>query len=293
MNARKGLTLIELVVVIAIIGVLLGLLIPAVSSVRRVAKRLEGTNNLKQIMLAMHSFASDHRGGLPGAKLTSGFTVHDRSLFGSLLPYLEVPQPHYWDGPTGFNVARVPAFLSPLDPSLDDPTIQSIRQNGVISYAANHCAMVSSPSLSRTFQDGTSQTIGMTEHYYSTKNRNNVQSYWGVLANAKANPQLMGSRNATFADITWQDVIPQADPATGKTVAFVSPTPYYAVPKVKTFQVAPRIEDADGRLPQAFDRAGLQAAFFDGSVRIISPGVDESVFWSAVTPSGGEPVAVD
>ena len=43
-------------------------------------------------------------------------------------------------------------------------------------------------------------------------------------------------------------------------------------------------------MPQTPFSAGLPVAFFDGSVRILSPSIDESIFWSLVTPNGGEVV---
>jgi prepilin-type N-terminal cleavage/methylation domain-containing protein len=96
----RAFTLLELLVVLAIVAVLVGLLLPAVQKARQAAARTQCQNNLKQIALAAHSYHDTNKAFPPGGRLLSG-----------LLPYLEQPANLPVVTPPGFLPGFRPAVL--------------------------------------------------------------------------------------------------------------------------------------------------------------------------------------
>ena len=146
-----GFTLIELLVVIAIIGILMGLLMPAVQSMRETARQVECKNNLRQIGVALQSYVSVRRAYPPSFEIKPGEILTSNngswSIQGRLLPLLDQNNAYSrvdlnvaWDAQkdTGVPTMRVSTYQCPSEVN-DFVRVDSLGKPKVypVNYAFN------------------------------------------------------------------------------------------------------------------------------------------------------------
>jgi prepilin-type N-terminal cleavage/methylation domain-containing protein/prepilin-type processing-associated H-X9-DG protein len=298
---RKAFTLIELLVVIAIIGVLIGLLLPAAQQVREAANRVQCTNNLKQLGLALHHFADAHGGRFPPVKVLGpapqlgvfSQTKHGPGVF--LLPYLE-QQPLYnqyrWDlgagdeGNQPVGSAHVNVFQCPSaepnrymtfgafepyggkgacgDYAPTEGVDPVMVDKGLIAPLANYKGALEKNVLTpiAAITDGTSNTLMLSEDAGRPR-------LWQA---GKPGP------DQAIQGCGWcgynNPLLIQGSTADGQT------RPGTCVLNCTN----------DGEV-YSFHPGGANAAFADGSVRFLRAGMDVRVLAALVTRAGGEIVS--
>ncbi len=218
---RPAFTLIELLLVLAIIGVLIALLLPAIQKVREAAHRLSCQNNLKQMGLALHNYHDTNKGFPPGYAAALSYqdgasdTAPGWGWAAFILPYIEQgavyhglrlgqPLQNSQAIQTMLPMYLCPSDLVPSGPfSVRDGFGNAICLAAPTSYAAccgsdasdtrgpigNGLFYRNSQTRISDIRDGTSETIMIGERAWS-----NVNGIWagampgGVIMRGRANP---------------------------------------------------------------------------------------------------------
>lgn len=321
-------TLVELLVVVAIIGILVALLLPAIQAAREAARRSQCKNNLRQLGLAALNYESSHKRLPPSVEIKPSTSTTENNaawgVHGHLLNYLEeqtlrnlVNIDLAWDLQTLINNVRIPSYSCPSDSLAGE-----VRDPGggrVLLYSTTYgfnmgTWFVYDPAtgmggpgafypnsflpLSK-FSDGTSKTLLVTEvkawtHY--TRNGGPASTTIPDSVDAAAAIVVSGGEYKNTGHTEWPDGRVHH---TGFTAAM---TPNSPVPYVRNGETL----DADynswqeGRggmsgkptyaivTARSYHAGLVQAAMVDGSVQTIADEITLPVWRAAATRAGGD-----
>jgi prepilin-type processing-associated H-X9-DG protein len=264
----KGFTLIDLLVLIAVLGFFLAVCLMSVHRARSTAARADCQNNLRQLVLGAINCADTYRGRLPPLAGTYPDQKSTGTVFFHMLPFVEQQQLYQatFDGKS-YSVWRartsrksVAIFVCP-----DDETRpQGGRYKDWLatsSYAGNFL-IFGDPATRRlqgmakfpaSIQDGTSQTIMFTERLQVC---HGTPCGWG------------------YAALNY-------------------PAPMFAYYSQARFQVQPTPADCDPALAQSPHASGINVGMADGSARVVSRDISPETWWHACTPNGNDIIGDD
>jgi prepilin-type N-terminal cleavage/methylation domain-containing protein/prepilin-type processing-associated H-X9-DG protein len=297
---RIGFTLVELLVVIAIIAVLIAMVVPAVQKVREAAVRTQCGNNMKQLLLSVHSYADNKGEKLPPANFYQVVNVQtgnaaEGSAFYALLPYYEqdnlfrlYTQDRPDSGYLGARyVALAPIHVCPADPtndngigSLDGKTATSNYALNLALFGANGAfdlKGVPGPYSLGGIPDGTSNTIGMVETSACFPGHPTVNPQSGTTENfmAWSYPAYLNTYGPYWPN---PDELPGQANFTG-----LFPLPQIGVTPMQ----------ADPNLCQSYHSGLMNIALMDGSVRTVTAGLSRTSWTNALLPDDGQVLGSD
>jgi len=290
-HARRGFTLFQLLIVIAILAILIGLLLPAVQKVREAAARTQSANNLKQIALATINYADTYQVLPPGVDDNNFSTrayvlpfIEQNNLF-KLIDFKKSIEDK---ANAQARAIIIKTYISPLDP------IPSVKPEwGATNYLFNDQVMFlnSKSKYPASITDGTSNTImsGETLKGDGKTKATDVRRQYvllkkedlkGVGADTgvkyfKDNKNIAGDRCAIWMDGrflqgTFNGRLRPNDERPDVSCGGIS-----GVSALRSYLTI------------------VQVGMFDGSVRSVSTKISHDTWKAAMTPSAGDILGAD
>ncbi|MEX1041499.1 MAG: DUF1559 domain-containing protein [Pirellulaceae bacterium] len=311
-HRRSAFTLVELLVVIAIIGVLVALLLPAVQQAREAARRMQCTNNLKQLALSMHNYhdtlqtfppaalasANVVAGNAPvppGNEWFSGYKVLYEGMIGwpaFVLPYVEQSAihdqidfnrvayaEHWWD--EWYYSATWTASGDPANQVASELVPNSFQcpssvKDALISRSHKDYSVSAREYAEISARDGTGDGLFFTNS--GTRIADIIDGTSHTFMLLEQNTSSMG-----FLKRGSNPFFFVSHPCEG--MALSGPFPGEAV-------YPPNMVASDWgtvmRSARSFHPGGLNAAMADGSVTFVADTVDTNIWVNTFTPKGRE-----
>jgi len=295
--SRSGFTLVELLVVIAVIGVLVALLLPAVQMAREAARRTQCMNNQRQLGLALHMF-HDVNGTLPAG--WSGVAPEEPPGWGwgtQILPYVE--QMTVFEKIDLSRPIADPIHASLLERPLSVFICPSDSLGPLLSFAEEHDHdhdhlhgddeddhddhdepphnIDDGPFFIRVPKSNYVGVFGSLEIEELPSNGNgtfyhNSSVKFGDIADGLSNTILVGERSAKLGGSTWLGMIPGAAEAMARIVGSADHAPNHPAGHFEDFR--------------SYHPMGVHFLFGDGSVRMINQQIDIHVYQGMATIHG-------
>lgn len=323
MRNPRAFTLVELLVVVAVIGALTALLLPAVQAAREAARRTQCANRLRQLAVAAHNYHLSHETFPPGLnqfEVPSPPRFRGTSLFTFLLPHLEQGNLlEGWDyafplnntdgGPAARSATVLAVLLCPSDPIRENPVAVAGRYYGMTSYGGNGGTRSYYPD--RATCDGMFHTTGPASHPHPNQQPVSLS----MVLDGTSQTIMFGERShrdpnlESFAEAYWAESLAYLGrwPAIGgrKRIADVTLSAFapinYRIPfdfgSRDQLQPPPEswrdFEIYEDRRKCAFGSdhpQGANFAFADGSVRFIGESLPLESLQAMCTRNGEEVV---
>jgi len=274
-------TLVELIVVIAVIGILVALLLPAVQMARESARATSCKNNLKQIGLALHNYhdlqgqlpagwIADSPEGIPGWGWASAILPHMEQEPLDLQIRRDLPIEDAYH--QAVRVTVVKNYLCPSDGTR--PKIFQIGTGGFPGDDVDEASPLFSVARSNyvgvfgTFEleDAPSAGDGVFFH--------NSEVLFASIADGLSNTFLVGERDARLGGSVWSGMISQANEAMARIVGITDHTPNTPTHHFDDFS--------------SMHPGGVHFVMGDGSVRRYNDSIEEKLYRALATRDGRE-----
>lgn len=309
-GGRVGLTLVELLVALGVIGLLLALLLPAVQQVRSAARRTECVSHLKQFGLAIHNYHDIHQ-------MFPAGNVNSASVFTQILPQLDqaalfnrvvFEEDVGMEANAEIRRVRLPILLCPADPV--SITSGETGKNAPCNYGGNWGVgvqfdgtyngffrtlqpagdRVGGPLRASDMTDGLSQTAAFSEALIGGGSSEPIRRFWDVSPGLFTREEMDAFVDAcSIIDVTAQPGFAWWKGRTwtrgdlGVTLYNHLQTPNHLTCTNQGFIPG-------GTFPaSSLHAGGVNLCLGDGAVRFVSDSIDRNLWRSLGTRSSGDP----